>query len=256
MLKQLNMVGGVIRAMAEMSSLNDAHSWAASAVRGPFGLIVVRDNRDTPPRPEQPPELYEFEPCPYCRKVREVMTELDLAYVSRTCARGAAAKRRQAVDRGGQQKFPFLVDPNTGEQLYESELILTYLADTYGPGRSRLSRAAANANTTISGITTLVRCRGRRVLPGLQNRDQPDELLVLYNIEASPYCRKVRETLSELNLDYEVRNVGKFSARRDELIERGGKMMVPYLIDPNRREEMYESDDIIAYLKRNYGSDG
>lgn len=253
MLKELTIVGGIVRAMTEASSLDDVHSWLASTVRGPRGLIVVAENRRNPPRPAHPLELYEFEPSPYCRKVREAMTELDLAYVSRTCARGASSTRHRAVDLGGKQQFPFLVDPNTDQRLYDSEQIVTYLAETYGPGRSRLGRITATANTAVAAAATLLRPRGREVRPDLQTRQQPDELPVLYNIEASPYCRKVRETLCELNLDYRIENVGKFSARRPELVDRGGKMMVPYLIDPNTGDEMYESDDIIAYLENNYG---
>jgi glutathione S-transferase len=30
-------------------------------------------------------------------------------------------------------------------------------------------------------------------------------------------------------------------------------MQVPYLIDPNTNREMYESDDIVAYLEAEYG---
>lgn len=253
MLRELTIIGGIVEAMTETSSLDDVHSWVASAVRGPRGLIVVSDNRKEPPRPDQPLELYEFEPSPYCRKVREAMTELDLEYVSRTCARGAEATRRKAVDRGSKQQFPFLVDPNTDQQLYESEEIVTYLAETYGPGRGRLGRMLAVPNTAVAAATTLIRPKGRKVRAGREDCTQPDELPILYNIEASPYCRKVREIFSELNLDYIVKNVGKFSARRPELIDRGGQMMVPYLIDPNTDVEMYESDDIIAYLEEIYG---
>jgi glutathione S-transferase len=72
-------------------------------------------------------------------------------------------------------------------------------------------------------------------------------------MEGSPYCRKVRETLSELDLEYIVRNVPKGSPKRAELKKRGGKVQVPYLIDPNSKVEMYESDDIVAYLEKQYG---
>lgn len=34
----------------------------------------------------------------------------------------------------------------------------------------------------------------------------------------------------------------------DELIARGGKRMVPYLVDEETGVEMYESDDIVDYL--------
>jgi len=51
-----------------------------------------------------------------------------------------------------------------------------------------------------------------------------------------------------------VRNVPKGSPKRTELASRGGKVQVPYLIDPNTGREMYESDDIIVYLAKEYGS--
>ena len=42
--------------------------------------------------------------------------------------------------------------------------------------------------------------------------------------------------------------------KRDELVRRGGKMQVPYLVDPNTGREMYESDTITAYLDAEYGA--
>jgi glutathione S-transferase len=251
----MSIIGGMIKAVFEISSLNDVQSFAASSLRMPRGLIVKSKNRTTPPRPSKLLELYEFEACPFCRKVREEMTELDLAYINRTCGKGAADKRGEVKRRGGKLQFPYLVDPNTGTELYESEDIITYLADTYGPGRKLLGPAFSPINTAFAMAASAVRPRGARVRAGLERRDQPEKMLVLYNLEASPYCRKVRETLNELNLYYQVENVGKFSARRPELIDRGGKMMIPYLIDPNQEVEMYESDDIIAYLEATYGAD-
>tara|TARA_B100000809_G_scaffold96394_1_gene94947 strand:- start:894 stop:1094 length:201 start_codon:yes stop_codon:yes gene_type:complete len=38
----------------------------------------------------------------------------------------------------------------------------------------------------------------------------------------------------------------------EELQERGGKVQVPYLVDPERDIEMYESEDIIAYIQEHY----
>jgi glutathione S-transferase len=80
----------------------------------------------------------------------------------------------------------------------------------------------------------------------------PIKALTLYNMEGSPYCRKVREALSELDLEYRVRNVPKGSPKRAELARHGGKVMVPYLVDPNTGRQMYESDDIVAYLEEHY----
>lgn len=236
-----------------MTTLDDIHSFAASGFRGTRGLTVRPACRQNPPRPLNTLELYEFEACPYCRKVREALTELDLAYISRTCPQGDRRNRRELEQRGGKQQFPYLVDLNSGTELYESEAIIDYLFDQYGPDRSPVGQMAAPINTLTAGLATAVRPKGNTVRDGLGDREQPDERPILYNFEISPYCRKVRETLCELNLDYDVRNVGKQSPRRPELVERGGQMMVPYLADPNTDTEMYESDDIVDYLERTYG---
>jgi glutathione S-transferase len=236
------------------SALNNAQSWLVSVARGGRGLMVTPHNRTTPPRPEQPLELYHFEACPFCRKVREVFSELDLAYLSRPCTKGEGENRAFVRSEGGKEQFPFLVDPNTDTKLFESEDITDYLVETYGPGRSVFSKLASPLNTMAAVAAGLFRMRGAQVRSGMENRQQPDEPIELYNFEASPYCRKVRETLDELGLDTLVHNVAKMSKRRPELIERGGTMMVPYLVDPNTGEAMYESDDIVEYLQHHYGA--
>ena len=39
---------------------------------------------------------------------------------------------------------------------------------------------------------------------------------------------------------------------RTELLERAGKVQVPYLVDPNTSTEMFESDAILDYLTATY----
>jgi glutathione S-transferase len=231
-----------------MSMLGNAHAWLPSVFRGTRGLRVK--DGGVRRRPEKFLEVYEFESCPFCRKLREVLSELDLEYISRTAARGSA-KRAALVARGGKQMVPYMVDANTETEMYESEDIIDYLHETYAEAaRSGLSRATSQVGTSGAIVASMVRPRGGRVR--VTRTEQPAKLLELFNMEASPYCRKVREELCELDLDYRVRNVAKKSPRRAELVERGGKMMVPYLIDPNTGTEMYESDDIIAYLRKTY----
>src|SRR5512141_1288768 len=65
-------------------------------------------------------ELYEFEACPYCRLVREALTELDLDALIRPAPHGGQRYRPAVKRRGGKRQFPFLVDPNTGASMYES----------------------------------------------------------------------------------------------------------------------------------------
>ncbi|MBA2662642.1 MAG: glutathione S-transferase N-terminal domain-containing protein [Bradymonadaceae bacterium] len=234
-------------------SANNAQSWMASVMRGGRGLKVSAYSRENPPRPAKRLELYDFEGCPFCRKVRDVLTELDLEFIERTCAKGASTKRAFVVEQGGQSMFPYLIDPNTDTRLYESEDIINYLMSTYSPGRSAIGRALSPIDTASSMSASIVRPRGSKVRDGLGERDQPPELLELYNFEASPYCRKVREAMCELNLDYVVKNVGKGSKRRAEFKALAGRVMVPYLVDPNTGTQMFESDEIVAYLEKTYG---
>lgn len=74
-----------------------------------------------------------------------------------------------------------------------------------------------------------------------------------------PYCEVVRRKVKELGLqegvDIEIRDRDKAQHRAD-LIERGGKPQVPYLVDFETKEEMYESADIAEYLTSNTNSIG
>ena len=46
--------------------------------------------------------------------------------------------------------------------------------------------------------------QGGRGVTGTPHPKQPKQPLKLYEFEGSPYCRRVREVLTLLNLDYEV----------------------------------------------------
>lgn len=83
---------------------------------------------------------------------------------------------------------------------------------------------------------------------------QPAEMLTLYEFEASPYCRAVREALTALHLDVEIRPCPRGGTRfRAEAERIGGKQQFPLLVDCNHGQVMYESTEIIDYLFRTYG---
>src|SRR5262249_34162994 len=86
-------------------------------------------------RPAQPLELYEFEACPFCRKAREALSILDLDVIVYPCPKGGPTYRPRLRERGGKELFPYLVDPNTGREMYESSDIVAYLFSEYGDGR-------------------------------------------------------------------------------------------------------------------------
>ncbi|HJL16402.1 MAG TPA: glutathione S-transferase N-terminal domain-containing protein [Sandaracinaceae bacterium LLY-WYZ-13_1] len=229
-----------------MTVADDAWAGAVSAARLGRG-IRVRPGAGRRP-PERPLELWEFEACPFCRKVREGLSELDLSYVCHPCARGSA-HRDEVPSPGGRKSFPYLRDPNTGAEMAESEDILDYLHATYGPRRRWRERWLAPLNTLGSAVASALRPRG-----GVARRGRPpEERLVLYQYEGCPFCRKVRERLHELDLVHLVQNVARGSARRPALEELGGKVQVPFLVDPNTGTSMYESDAIVAYLDATYG---
>ncbi len=108
--------------------LDISSSMAATLARGAQGMRVRRLG----PRPATPVVVYEFEACPFCRKVREALTVLDLDADIRPCPKGGRRFRPELVARGGKAQFPYLVDPNTGKEMYESDDIVRYLHENYG----------------------------------------------------------------------------------------------------------------------------
>ncbi len=200
-------------------------------------------------QPEKLLELYEFEACPFCRKVREALTAFDLDALVLPCPKGGTRFRPKAVALGGKPSFPFLVDPNTGTQLYESLDIIRYLATTYdAPSTPLLLGPLA---TVSSGFASAFRgSRGGRA----SGSKAPAQPLELWSFEGSPYCRLVRERLCELELPYVLHNVGKGSAKRAAFIAKSGKMRVPYLVDANTGTSMFESADIVRYLTATYAA--
>ncbi len=73
-------------------------------------------------------------------------------------------------------------------------------------------------------------------------------MLDLYILETCPYCRKVMSFLDENGLKYNKIDISDKVAE-DALIQMGGKRQVPFLVDRDRNIQMYESNDIIEYIK-------
>ena len=117
-----------------------------------------------------------------------------------------------------------------------------------GPiGRHRIVRRV----TIIGSLASAFRYpRGNRARPSRV----PEQPLELWSFEASPYCRIAREALCDLELPYLLHNVAKGSPSRPAFVERSGRMMVPYLADPNTGAEMFESADIVDYLRATYAA--
>lgn len=230
-----------------LRALDVATSLGATLARGGSGRRVG----SLGPRPAQPLELYDFEACPYCRKVREALSVLDLDAQVRPCPRGGGRFRPELQRRGGLLQFPYLADPNTGKEMYESDEIVRYLFREYG---------AQSVPTLLSmgPLTDATAMLASAWRPGLGLRARasraPERPLELYSFEASPFCRIVREALCSLELPYLLHNVAPGSPRRADFARRSGKTMVPWLFDPNSGEGLFESADIVRYLERRYAA--
>lgn len=77
-------------------------------------------------------------------------------------------------------------------------------------------------------------------------------MLTLYFQHHCQYCRKVLDFAAANHITLELRDIHADPTIKEDLIKRGGKKQVPYLVDSNKHIEMYESDDIVNYLRVNY----
>src|SRR6516165_10834582 len=157
-----------------------ASSAVAFALRGGAGYTARPAGR----QPAKLLELYEFEACPYCRRLREALSEFDFDAMIFPCPKRGTRFRPKVVELGGKAQFPFLVDPNTGRAMYESMDIVTYLRETYdAPQPPRLQGALGIvAGSLAAGIRA---SHGRAARPSRA----PARPLELWSFEASMYAR-------------------------------------------------------------------
>lgn len=222
--------------------------------------------------PAEPLELYDMEGCPFCRLVREALVDLDLDVLVFPCPKDGDRYRPLVERLGGKQLFPYLMDPNTGTALYESADIIEYLYREYGRVAAPRPWLVKSVRTATSVAASLPRAgRGLRA----QDSHSAEQALVLYSFEGSPFARLVRERLTELQLPFLVKQCGRdqwqdwilpvarqrlgmdytpSQRNRSTLMEKTGKIAIPYLEDPNTGEAMFESAQIINYLNRTYAN--
>lgn len=259
-------------------------------VGAPVGKYSLFNFRDTSPslascaRPAQPLRLYEYEPSPYCRKVRtrarartrraraaaacsaaalaaprilqvrEACAILDLNVTMLPCPAARTGFAAELKQLGGKMQVPFLVDPNAQLSMYESDDIIAHLYDAYGPGRAAVP-------WTLKGGFAFWTCALASMARGLAGnrldpRARPDTMAMrpieLWGYDASPFVKPVRERLCSLALPHTMVNCARGSANRDVLVARTGRFQVPFISDPNTGVEMFESDAIVRYLDSVY----
>ncbi len=72
---------------------------------------------------------------------------------------------------------------------------------------------------------------------------------ILYMSPACGHCHKVLDEANALGVALELRSITN-PENATALMEHGGRMQVPYLIDEARDASLYESDAIVAHLKK------
>ncbi|MEC9483627.1 MAG: glutathione S-transferase N-terminal domain-containing protein [Halomonas sp.] len=78
--------------------------------------------------------------------------------------------------------------------------------------------------------------------------------LALYLTQSCPFCIKVRREMERLQLPIELRDVARHPDYRREQVEATGRGTVPCLriADDEQDRWMYESDEIVRYLRRRF----
>ncbi|KAK8491355.1 hypothetical protein V6N13_126200 [Hibiscus sabdariffa] len=214
-----------------------------------LGGSKLKETSKIGPRPEKPIEIYEFEGCPFCRKVREIVAVLDIDVLFYPCPKNGPNFRPKVAEMGGKQQFPYMVDPNTGVAMYESDEIIKYLVEKYGDGSVPFMLSLGLLTTLTEGFAMIGRMgRGNSYTPS----KMPPKPLEIWSYEGSPFCKIVREVLVELELPHIQRSCARGSSKRQILYERVGHFQVPYLEDPNTGVQMFESAEIVEYLKATY----
>ena len=86
-------------------------------------------------------------------------------------------------------------------------------------------------------------------------------MLELYQAEGCPHSTDVRETLTDLGVSYVIHNPRRPGSEGGEvlneqtqqaMVDIGGEDAIPFLVDTDREETLYESEDIIEYLETHY----
>ncbi len=78
--------------------------------------------------------------------------------------------------------------------------------------------------------------------------------IMLYRLQACPFCERIVRKLHEYDLDYCSRFVEPRHSKRDAVKRISGKRTVPAIIDRSTGVTMSESANIVEYLDSTYGA--
>ena len=76
-------------------------------------------------------------------------------------------------------------------------------------------------------------------------------MVTIYTLPDCPFCNHVKSFAEDNDIKFEDKTI-EDAENLKELIEKGGKKQVPFMVDEDNETMMFESDDIIAYLGHNH----
>eukprot|EP00918_Siedleckia_nematoides_P103997 GHVU01226847.1.p1 GENE.GHVU01226847.1~~GHVU01226847.1.p1 ORF type:complete len:330 (-),score=48.08 GHVU01226847.1:634-1623(-) len=228
-------------------------------------------------RPKETLVLYEAEGCSQSRKVREMLNVLDLDYLSYPVPKDSMGRATYANARYGAAlvkdvgilSVPCLVDPNDDRKsLLDAESICEHLLATYGaeaaslPANYRLVRWSRLLSFLRGIVITMLRPGAEMGKLRVASK-QPEKPLEVWANESSPYSRKVREALTMLEVPHLMHTMPMGSEKRKDFAQMHkksisswrqnlGLVKIPFIVDPNTGAEMFESAQIVEYLKKTY----
>ncbi|KAL7529358.1 hypothetical protein ACHAWF_002946 [Thalassiosira exigua] len=207
-----------------------------------------------PPRPAKPLILYSYEGNQFCRLVREILTELDLPYELRSAGKGSPRREELAALTGGSSQCPYLIDPNTGASMPESQDIAEYLYSTYAlwTPPSELLRTASDVVTPLLAplyrIATPLQAGSKReneyeyasdVAEAKAEiyEDISSRPVVIYTYELSPFCAEAVALLERIGVAHREISLGREwipglltePARRAALLDMTGQSSLPHV---------------------------
>jgi carotenoid 9,10(9',10')-cleavage dioxygenase 1 len=198
--------------------------------------------------------LYDLETDGECRRVREALCMLDLAFECRPCPYGAYRHRTLAAKLQnvslGEEILPFLHDSRSKVSVMGAEDVLDYLYDIYLDG-SAPSPLVVNKGTVEIAIKSR-----KKELSSISHSKMPYRYPIkpieLWAYEASPFCSLVREKFCEMEVPYILRPCSRGSPRRNELLRKTKTFQVPFIEDTNTGMNLFESAEIVKYLNKTY----
>jgi glutaredoxin 2 len=87
-----------------------------------------------------------------------------------------------------------------------------------------------------------------------RTKDGRELRLELFKFDSCPYCVKVQRVVDRMRIPVTMRDILEDDEAARTLVEVGGEDQVPCLFIDGR--PLYESDDIVAFLQRNFAAPG